>query len=351
MRFPRPSLLPELVAIAAVAFAAVVVPAHAAGRPDLVAQRVASPPARVNPGMRLTTFVLVANVGGASPGRSSVARVFLSTDRKAGHDVQVGGGPLGKLPPRVIDNLPFRWLVPKVLGKRYVVVCLDATRKVAEASERNNCAVAKGSVTIVPPPPMPVITTPSPTHPVNALDLRLEGTASVGTIVEAYTNATCSGQAVVSGSTSAAGRFSMPVGAEDGVTRTYHVQSSLFGGLGAKSPCSTTSYTVTGDFRAPASPTALAVDPASPNTDPTASFVGSAEPGSTVSVYLGRAQTCTTFLANVTAGADGRFRYDDPYVMTFNGEERIYVATATDAAGNVSNCSTTEAVYDFMSTP
>jgi hypothetical protein len=95
------------------------------------------------------------------------------------------------------------------------------------------------------------------------------------------------------------------------------------------------------DTSAPGKPSLTSTTPSSPanNNDPAVN--GTAEANSTVKLYTN--SSCTSAVAGSgQAGAGGNFSIT---VHVGNDTSTTYYATATDAAGNVSDCSTTSVTY------
>ena len=107
------------------------------------------------------------------------------------------------------------------------------------------------------------------------------------------------------------------------------------------SACSSTSVSYTNDSTAPALVTFASVTPASPNPSTTPVLKGTAEAGSTVKLYTTAGCTGTpaaTGTAAAFASPASRRRWCVGTTTTFR-------ATATDAVGNTSACSTSSLTY------
>lgn len=100
------------------------------------------------------------------------------------------------------------------------------------------------------------------------------------------------------------------------------------------------------DATAPAAPTGLGTSPKSPANNNNPLVTGTAEAGSTVRIYTG--STCSSTMAGTGTAAGGSFSISvsvgDNTTTTFN-------ATAQDAAGNTSPCSTSSVTYVEASNP
>lgn len=145
-----------LVAVTAVVLTVVAAAAWASaaprrGRPDFVVTRVSRPPVSVAIGQRFTLSIQIANEGRRSAG-STRTRVFLSEDRKhnKGDVALTGTLPLHRLGAgrRVGAKVALRVPAGTKLGPYRVLVCADATSRVKERDERNNCRATKTRVVI-----------------------------------------------------------------------------------------------------------------------------------------------------------------------------------------------------------
>ncbi len=96
------------------------------------------------------------------------------------------------------------------------------------------------------------------------------------------------------------------------------------------------------DTPPPAAPIVTATEPGTPGNDPTPNVKGSAEDGSTVALYkqVGCAGPVVVTGAAATFAATGLTS-----TAVLSGQLTTFSATATDAAGNVSSCSTTTTSY------
>ncbi|WP_175985205.1 Ig-like domain-containing protein, partial [Burkholderia sp. BCC0506] len=184
------------------------------------------------------------------------------------------------------------------------------------------------------------IDTTAPAIPtVNATDgTSLSGTAEAGATVNIDTNGDGTPDATVVADPSGAWTYTpttpLPVGTVIGVTAT-----DAAGNTGPSA-----SVTVTGDTTAPAAPILVSVTDdvgsilgqlttGASTDDTTPTLTGTAEAGSTISVYDG-----TTLLGTATADASGNWTFT-PGTALGEGAHSLTV-TATDAAGNVSAPST-----------
>ncbi|MDN8007947.1 Ig-like domain-containing protein [Burkholderia multivorans] len=184
------------------------------------------------------------------------------------------------------------------------------------------------------------IDTTAPSVPtVNPTDgTSLSGTAEAGATIQIDTNGDGTPDATVTADPSGAWTYTpstpLPVGTQIGVTASD--------AAGNTSPSA--SVTVTGDVTAPAAPVIAgvaddvgsvtgAIVSGSSTDDTTPTLTGTAEAGSTISVYDG-----TTLLGTTTADASGSWSFT-PASALGEGAHSLTV-TATDSSGNVSTPST-----------
>lgn len=127
----------------------------AARRPDLTVTAV-SAPAEVRSGATLAVRVTIRNAAGGRAAASS-GRVYLSRDTRVGRDVAVASVRVPRLPARRSHTATVWLRVPAGTPARSyrVLACADATRKVRETKEGNNCRVAARAVRVTAPPPPP----------------------------------------------------------------------------------------------------------------------------------------------------------------------------------------------------
>ncbi len=103
----------------------------------------------------------------------------------------------------------------------------------------------------------------------------------------------------------------------------------------------TQSFSITVDTAAPAAPTSLASIPSSPSTDLKPRILGAAEAGSTVRLY----DNATCAGSPRASGGAAAFASPGLQMTVAAGSTTTVYATATDAAGNTSACSTSKATY------
>lgn len=137
-------------------------PAFAKSRPDLKVTRVTAKPATMLAGEKLKVTATTKNVGRVRAKRSKV-RYYLSSDKKRGKsDVLLGTRKVGALKKREKNRGSLSLRVPAQTKARgwFVVACADATRKVAEVKEGNNCKATGKPITVRPPGDKPPVGQP-----------------------------------------------------------------------------------------------------------------------------------------------------------------------------------------------
>ncbi|MDQ2982128.1 MAG: chitobiase/beta-hexosaminidase C-terminal domain-containing protein, partial [Actinomycetota bacterium] len=163
----------------------------------------------------------------------------------------------------------------------------------------------------------------------------MTGTAEAGSTVKIYTNSSCSGAPDASGS---AATFSSPGIAVSAVANdsstTYY--ASATDAASNVSSCSS-GVTYVEDSTAPSAPSSLGTSPGSPANNNNPKITGTAEALSTVKLYTN---------SSCSGGPDasgGAATFSAPGLAVSavaNDSSTTYYATATDAAGNTSSCST-----------
>ena len=186
-----------------------------------------------------------------------------------------------------------------------------------------------------PGPASPLLNDSDPDSPANDNNPEIKGSAASGSTVRLYTTATCSGSPAAIGSAAQLASPGLTVTVADNATNTFWATAT---DIEASSPCSATSVTYVEDSSAPSAPQVNSTIPASPANDNSPEVKGSgAEAGSTVRIYDNA--TCTgTPLGSGTAAA---FNTGAGITISVPDDSTTALrATATDAAGNVSGCST-----------
>jgi hypothetical protein len=196
-----------------------------------------------------------------------------------------------------------------------------------------------------PPPAAPTVDSTAPASPANVNNPKVIGTAAGGSTVKLYTNAGCTGTEVASGTAAEFASPGIDVTVADDSTTTFHATATDVNGT---SVCSSTSVTYVEDSTDPALPTVDSTDPASPANANNPKVKGTAEAGSTVKLYTDL--DCTTPASDGAgtgdaSGTEAEFASPGIVVTVADDSTTTFYATATDAAGNVSQCSSTSAEY------
>lgn len=124
-----------------------------AKRADLVVPAVSGPKAPVAPGSKMRVRDRTVNRGKRrTPGTQT--RYYLSRDRKRGRgDRWLGSRRVRRVRPRQSNRGSKRVTVPRSAppGAYYLLACADATRRVRERREGNNCQAGGARVTVGAP--------------------------------------------------------------------------------------------------------------------------------------------------------------------------------------------------------
>src|SRR5437588_29480 len=182
------------------------------------------------------------------------------------------------------------------------------------------------------PPAAPSSLAVSPVSPANNNAPKVSGTAEANSTVNLYTNATCTSALAATGTAAAFSSPGLALGVADVCTATCYATAN--DAANNVSPCSS-GVAYVEDSTAPVAPSSLAVSPSSPANNNAPKVSGSAEAGSTVKLYSNA--TCTSALA--ATGTAAAFSSPGLAVAVVDDSSTTFYATATDAAGNVSPCS------------
>ena len=188
------------------------------------------------------------------------------------------------------------------------------------------------------PPATPAATATDPASPSNVNTPRIIGSADAGTTVAIYTTANCSGSPAGTGS---AATFASPgiqvTVPSDSMTTLYAVAIDQ---AANRSACSGgVSYVE--DSTPPPPPILLGSTPASPANNNAPRVSGLAPDSITVTLHTNPA--CTS--AVQAQGSAATFASPGFTVVLANNSTTTFDARATDAAGNVSDCSSSSVTY------
>lgn len=214
--------------------------------------------------------------------------------------------------------------------------------KATQSTFSSGCSVGFTYVHDATAPSAPTTLSVTPAGPANNNLPTVTGNAETGSTVRLYTNSGCTlpsatgiGNGVASG-----GAFSIPATVSGDATTTIYAKAT--DAAGNASACSSSFATYVEDSTAPTAPTVSSTSPPSPangaNTSPTVN--GSAETGSTVKIYS--TASCTGAPAATGTATSGAFNIA---VSVSANTTTTFKATATDAAGNTSACSSTSVTY------
>ncbi len=122
--------------------------------PDLVVATLPNPVPKGKPGRDSFLFAATIANRGKVAASGSEMRFYLSPDRRlSSGDTRIPLVKVRALRAGATKSVRERWKWAHVAapGVYHVVACADVGGDVAESNERNNCAVAKGTVTVTPP--------------------------------------------------------------------------------------------------------------------------------------------------------------------------------------------------------
>lgn len=182
------------------------------------------------------------------------------------------------------------------------------------------------------PPAPPTIAGSDPASPANDNLPAFKGSAEAGSIVRLYRSSSCSGPAFAVGPAAAFGSGGLAVVVPD--NQTTQVTATATDPAGNGSSCSG-AFSYTEDSTPPSPPTIVGTQPPSPANDNNPKVQGSAEPGSTVRVYA--TGNCSGLPA--ATGSAAAFGSPGLGVTVLDNRTTQLSATATDAVGNTSGCS------------
>ena len=221
-----------------------------------------------------------------------------------------------------------------------------ALRATATDPAGNTSACSSSFITYVEDSTAPVAATLGSTDPVSPSSVgtpTVRGTAEAGSTVRLYSDASCFGAPLASGSAAQFASSGLTVAvAQDAATT---VRAIVTDAAANASGCSSSSITYVEDSTAPALPTLSSTDPVSPANANAPRVKGVAEAGSTVRLY-GSAACATAVLA---AGSAAAFASPGLAITVADNSSTALHATATDAAGNTTACSSSSIGYAEVS--
>ncbi len=185
-------------------------------------------------------------------------------------------------------------------------------------------------------PAAPTLGSSAPASPANDNNPKLIGTAEAGSIVTLYSAATSADciptNALASGTAADFDSPGIAIPVADNTTTT--LRATATDQIGNVSACSG-SITYEEDSLSPQAPTLGSTNPASPVNDNNPKLIGTAEAGSTVTIY---GADCAPGNA-LASGTAASFASPGITIPVADNSTTILRAAASDGAGNVSDCS------------
>lgn len=319
--------------------------AAAQRKPDLKVTAITAE-ADATPGDSLAVNDTTKNVGRRTA-KPSATGFFLSTDPVMGpSDTQLDGTrPVPRLRKGKSSKGSSQPGVPESVepGTYNLIACADVSDQVSEKREGNNCRAASQPVTIldVVAPDAPQLDDAPPTA--NDNEPVITGNAEPGSTVALYVEADCGGGIGDTTTADSSGEFSFTPSVPDDSTTDFSVIAT--DGSGNSSDCSN-SVTYVEDSTTPGAPTGLVTQPNSPANDNAPRVLGNAADGSTVTLY--ESNDCSGFAAGAGQASGGTF---DIETNVTDDSSTNFSATAADAAGNVSGCSSPVTYVEDSSPP
>ncbi len=160
--------------------------ARAATRPDLTVSALTLTTRHLVRGGALRVTETTHDAGATAP--STWTRYWLSRDRThSTSDRLLGSRAVPKLRPARHSSFAKSWTIPASTGTGtwYVVACADASHKVRESRESNNCR-ASASLTVTAPAPPVVVDT---TFPISPNPSKVTPSFGTGTVTTGIANA------------------------------------------------------------------------------------------------------------------------------------------------------------------
>ncbi len=216
----------------------------------------------------------------------------------------------------------------------------DATDSSLSTSPCSNPGLIYQQVTSGPGPPTPASV--SPGSPANDNSPRVSGASAVGTTVKLYSDATCTGTLLGSGSAAEFAGSGIQASVADDTTTTVYASASL---AGVNSICSAAFVTYREDSTAPKTPE-LKVLPASRANDNNPRLTGSAPGASMVKIYDNSKCNGQPLVTGTPAELDAGFQ-----LSVAENSTSSFFARATDNAGNSSACSAAPVLFVEDSLP
>lgn len=189
-------------------------------------------------------------------------------------------------------------------------------------------------------PVAPVLVGTDPASPGNTTTPTVFGTSELGSTVRLYLGTGCTGFLTGEATVDPTGVFSVQVLVTPNVETFFYARAIDV--AGRLSPCTTEPLAYRHDGVLPARPVVQGTSPGSPSRSLNTAVLGSAEVGTTATLFTD--STCLTAVtqASVLVAPNGSFSI--PVSVGANTSTTFWVAV-NDLAGNRSDCSTTSATY------
>jgi hypothetical protein len=187
-------------------------------------------------------------------------------------------------------------------------------------------------------PAAPTVSATDPASPSSNNQPKVKGSAEAGSTVKLYTAADCSGTPLASGPAADFNGAGIEIDVPD--NSSTEVYATATDAAGNASACSTSVVEYVEDSVAEP-PVLTGTDPASPSNRNDPKVKGTAEDGSTVSLFT--SADCSGIA--VASGSEADFSSAGLTVTVADNSTTVFRATVTDATGNTSTCSTTSATY------
>jgi hypothetical protein len=185
----------------------------------------------------------------------------------------------------------------------------------------------------------PTVTATDPASPAPSATPKVQGTAEAGSTVTLYGNNACTGASLGTGTAADFAGAGITATVALGSTTTFYAQASNAGQF--DSACSTTTVTYVNNAPTTGTPTVTSTDPAGPASSTTPKVKGTAEAGSTVSLFDNA--TCTG--TELGSGPAAEFEGAGITASVPNDATTTIYAQATKAGQVDSACSSTFATY------
>ena len=192
-------------------------------------------------------------------------------------------------------------------------------------------------------PAAPTLTGTDPSSPANTGAIRVRGLAEAGSTVKLYASNDCEGSPVATGTAAELDSPGLPATVASDATAEFSATAT--DGVAHGSACSAP-LTFVEDSTPPAPPALSGTEPSSPAGEEHPAIRGTAEAGSTITIY--ESNQCAGEID--ATGSSAALSGSGIVTSVTQDLHTQFVATATDAAGNTSGCSN-ELGYTEVSSP